>query len=131
MKFIISFSLVLFISSCSSSTKIDCNLFKHGEFKYNAKESNSVILITRSDSIQTELNESTGLTDTMKIIWTDSCTYNLIDLSLSNKYPHVPDSILKIPLETKILRATSDYYIFEARKEGVSLIYRDTVWRVK
>lgn len=72
------FTCLTILLSCSSMQKnIDCSKFRQGEFELHSRYDNSVSLIQRNDSIQTEYNKSTGLIVKAKIKWASQCEYEL------------------------------------------------------
>ena len=124
-----------FTLSCSNAEKdLDCNRFISGEFYTKAKENIPGFLVTRTDSLQYEKNQSTGSVSTFEIKWLDDCEYELIFLfekkgdSLIVPSNSLKDSIRLIPSKIRILTIGNGYYVFEFEKKGINFKVRDTVW---
>ncbi|WP_157887018.1 hypothetical protein [Hymenobacter sp. PAMC 26628] len=123
--------LMLQLVACSSiKEKEGCNRFRTGRFAYHFREpqGNFPLTITRSDSIQTESSQFTGITK-MTIKWTSDCTY---ELRLISSSVQLPDSIQKVmkalPLENEIINSTDKYYIFRAKRAHTGFVLIDTIW---
>ena len=124
--FSIFIALTIIFSSCSSSRRnVECQDFKTGRFALRSKLDNSISIIERNDSIQTERNTKTGDLVRAKISWTDECVYELTYFDEST------DSIEKDlkgrPLKTEILFKTNNYYVFRSSMEGINLTVVDTL----
>lgn len=133
-----SLILILFFAtflwtSCDSSRKnFSCDNFKTGRFELHSEFNNSTSIIDRDDSIQTETNTLTGHIVKAKIKWTDKCEYELIyvEQTLNSSDTIVP-LIQSKSLNTKILKATKDYYVFQSSMEGINNILIDTLKVIK
>ena len=70
---------------------------------------------------------------TAKIIWTNSCEYELqlYQTQTRNSNDTINSSLQTRLLKTKIIKASKDYCIFEAHVDNVNLKYIDTLWRLK
>ena len=125
--------LTLFLMSCASTQRQNnCNSFKEGKFKLNSRFDNSFTTIERHNSIQTETNSKTGQVVIAMINWTSSCEYELQYQAQTKNSADTINSFLQTrPLKTKIIKATKDYCIFEARVDSINLKYVDTLWRLK
>jgi hypothetical protein len=130
----------IILTSCySKKDNLDCEKFHVGNFVYRKNIPDSSIFISRNDSIQTETDAKKSFLLRERIAWKSSCEYELNYLSrdpafppgLSEKRKILFDSISKIPLHTKIVTAGKDYYVFESKKEGIRMIFRDTMWVLK
>jgi hypothetical protein len=130
-------SILLFVS-CSDQETTSCADHKKGNFYTNTKNNISGFSMERTDSIQVEKNTRTGLEKNYFITWINDCEYQLqlIDeqksgegLRIFNK--GIFDSLSKLPSTTVIIATSKDYYVFETRKKGIDLVYRDTAWVLK
>ena len=137
---IVSLMLAIFLTSCSlKKDKEDCKRFHVGNFVYRKNIPDSSIFMSRNDSVQTETDAKKSFLLREKIIWKGSCEYELNYLSRNPAFPPglseerkiLVDSIRKIPLQTKIVASGKDYYVFESGKEGIRMIFRDTMWVLK
>jgi hypothetical protein len=137
--FIITAVLSAVILSCHSkkNAPFDCDRYRTGSFYYTGKgeEIPHRFEVTRTDSLQTERDETNGSVLQEKISWVDDCGYKLLfqaesgaDHHRDSALQYKMDSFRKIPLETVILSGTPDYYIFETRGNSLSFVYRDTMW---
>jgi hypothetical protein len=125
--------LSLLLSACASTqNQSNCNNFKQGKFKLSSHFDNSYSIIERHDTIQTETNSKTGQVVTAKVIWTNSCEYELQYQAQTRNSNDTINSFLKTrPLKTKIIKVGKDYCIFEAHVDNFNLKYTDTLWRLK
>ena len=137
---IVSLVISIILTSCfSKKDKLNCERFHVGNFVYRKNIPDSSIFMSRNDSIQTETDAKKSFLLRERIIWKDSCVYELNFLSRDPAYsPGFPgerkilfDSIRKIPLQTKIVAAGKDYYVFESNKKGIPKVFRDTMWVIK
>ena len=138
----IPWGLVVIVAACfSKPNNENCDKYRKGKFYIYDKVKNHKINIERKDSIQIETNEKTGDITILKVKWTDTCEYELLFNYMTPKevskredgedMKKIFESMADIPLQMKILSGTDSYYIFEARKKGLSLNMRDTVWLIK
>ena len=119
----------LLLTSCASSRKqTDCEKFKTGRFELHSEINNSISLIERDDSIQTETNKTTGHVMKAKIKWTANCEYELtyFDQTTNSSDTIVP-FVQSRPLKTTILQSGRDYYIFKSSMEGTNVTLIDTL----
>jgi hypothetical protein len=49
----------------------------------------------------------------------------------TNKDLRAETDMIVYPVKVKIITSNSDYYVFEARKDGIDFLYKDTLWVVK
>jgi hypothetical protein len=125
------------LTSCFlKKDKLDCERFHIGNFVYRKNSPDSSIFMSRNNSIQTETDFKKSFILRERITWKGSCEYELNYLSRDPEFPAglseerkiFVDSISKIPLHTKIVAAGKDYYVFESKKEGFLMTFRDTMW---
>ncbi len=119
--------------SCSSKhTQTNCKNFKQGHFKLFSEIDNSVSLIDRNDSMQTETNPATGHFVKAAIKWTNDCEYELFYFQQSNNSADTISPFLQTrPLKTKIIKATKDYYVFTATMADTGVILTDTLFIIR
>jgi len=127
------FTCLTALLSCSSMQKhIDCSKFRKGKFELHSKYDNSVSLIQRNDSIQTEYNKTTGHIAKAKIKWKSECEY---ELQYFQQTTNSTDTIIPFlqtrPLITKIIKATKQYYVFTASMADTDKTLTDTLFIVK
>ena len=131
--------IIPFFLSCKQSTKYsNCSDFKSGIFHYTAKETGNLYFITRTDSIQTERNSTTGVITRAHIKWINDCEYqlNYIDEVASNK-DTVAGYLKNHTLTIKILKTKTgeangtryNYCVFESSMLGVNQKLVDTLWK--
>ena len=115
----------------------DCRQYKFGKFYIYNKVSKERINIERKDSLQIETNTETGDMTIMKVSWTADCEYELLfnymtpkEVSKSKRSATAAEASAIIPMRIKIISGTENYYVFEARKQGLKPLV-DTVWLVK
>ena len=122
-------------SACQSPPAASaCRRFRRGQFVYHLQGPGDRvdILVTRNDSIQTELYQQTGDVSRLAIRWADSCSYELRLLESTLKFsPAVQESRKRNVLRTQILSATTDYYVFRTKRDQVDFVMVDTLWLKK
>jgi hypothetical protein len=106
------FSLAISAKLVSCTTTKNCSRVKNGNFFYFDKVDRHRIEIYRDDTIQTERNSKTGEVIKSKIIWVNSCNYDLLVRVTKN------DSIslnkFEIPIRFEITTIKKGFYIFKA-----------------
>jgi hypothetical protein len=139
-KEVVPLLLVIFlISFFPKKHQDDCGRFRVGKFVYRKDVPDSAIIINRNDSIQIETDPKKSFVLRERVTWKNPCEYELIFLSRVPDYPPgypverkvYYDKARRIPLQTKIVVAAKNYYVFESRKEGIDIIYKDTMWVLK
>lgn len=94
---------------------------------FHSEIDGSVNTIERNDSMQFE-TKSNGTVTKAKVKWLNPCEYQLQYVKEGGR---IADSIhpyiASHPLNVKIVKTSSDYYIFEASMEGVKAVLRDTL----
>ena len=128
------FPITAFLAvSCSSISKqTGCERFKTGRFELHSKLDNSISLIERNDSIQTETNNKTGHVVKARIKWTANCEYALTYFAqTTNSSDTIVPFVQSRPLKTAILQTGKDFYIFKASMEGTNATLVDTLKVVK
>lgn len=124
---------IAFAVSCASTNKqTDCKRFKTGRFELHSKVDNSISLIERNDSIQTETDSKSGSVVKARIKWTANCEYELTYFSqTSNSSDTIVPFVQSRPLKTIILQMGKDFYVFKASMEGTNVTLVDTLKIVK
>jgi hypothetical protein len=128
---ILTFTILLW--SCTSTQKqIDCSIFKKGRFELHSEFDNSISIIERSDSIQTETNSQTGHVVKARVKWTGNCDY---ELNYFQQTTNTTDTIIPFiqtgTLKTQIIKATKGYYVFRSTMTGTDKTFTDTLRVVK
>ncbi len=128
------FLLIIILSqifSCTTKTeKISCSKYRTGEFKYKmGTNRQSLVYVTRTDFIQTELEKNSGMTGIYRIKWIDSCAYELKYIDGKSNEPEELINLKKrITIKSIIIEGTNNYYIIEASNDMNNMKYRDTIW---
>lgn len=111
--------------SCRAK-KQDCKSLKDGTFYFYPGGSNGEIKLIREDSIQQEINATSGDTAYWKINWTSDCSF----ISTFIKSTQFPGYATDRPITISILSITGDYYInkISIDSAGSSKSLTDTIW---
>lgn len=126
-------AFTLLILLCAIPVKENgCKRFRNGNFVFHhiGRPSDDYV-VQRKDSIQTEIDKSTGKYVKLSVKWIDDCNYevNLIETTID-----IPDSIQKqtklIPLKTEIISTSDDYYVFRSGWNNKNFV-TDTLWIAK
>lgn len=127
------FAVATLASSCASTSKqTDCEMFKTGRFELRSTVDNSISLIDRNDSVQTETNNKTGHVVKARIKWTSSCEYELTYFAqTTNSADTIMPIVQSRPLKTTIQKTSKDFYVFKASMEGTNVTLVDTLKVVK
>lgn len=135
--FLLLLMLVSFFStSCGQRTaQPDCADYRKGRFTIHGKGIDS-FMVERNDSLQYEWNTDKTVEKLYRIRWISDCEYELVNRNppvnaAAGSKEAMLDSIMQIPGRVTILSATASYCIFEVRKKGVSMVYKDTMWLMK
>ncbi len=131
-------SLLVFAGCTSKKTDIDCQKFRNGRFKLIDEPLTTSYIITRNDSIQTELDLESNITSRFRVKWIDECSYKTLYLDqdkmesdLDSATAAIFEEIKKAPTIITITTTGEDYYIFKARVNDQDLKYSDTIWVMK
>lgn len=120
------------VVSCNFSKKgLDCSQLKNGDFVYHFRGLNyqTDFLISRNDSIQTEVDKQSGKTSKLSIRWTSECDYELKLIETTFDFPDSIQRLRKtVPTKTKIISQTTNYYIFKTDRDNDDFILTDTLW---
>ena len=137
MKLKQSVSVVLtsaMLASCTGTpTPVNCKQYKNGKFRFSDIINDKTVhyIVERNNEMQTEHYLETGTVATYKVNWKDDCTYQLVYL---NETATLPAGELKMKrklvVQTTIISATKDYYIFEASNNLFDKVMKDTMWVV-
>jgi len=122
--------LVSFISL--QKTKDTCEQFRTGKFLFRLDPPGRDIsfIIERNDSIQTETEKTSGKYTKLSIKWVEPCIYEAKMIETTFNFPDSVQRIRRtVPLRTKILSWTKDYYLFETSRGDY--IMKDTMWILK
>jgi len=123
---------IFFFVACSdSSASKNCSLYKEGTFSYHYKNGEKVfhVTFTRKGPDQTEKSEEDGYIDKYKILWTDSCSYDLIFIEGSENQPKdLLNYKRKNVVHTTILSGTNKYYLFKSTSDLNDRVIQDTIW---
>jgi cellobiose phosphorylase len=122
MKIIISFVVLLFLSSCYHTDR-NCKDFKTGKFKfeYEVDGIKKTTFFERNDSIEIETFE--GKIDSSTIRWVNDCEYILQKIHPKNRFE-------KNAIAMKILTSSKNSYTFEFGIVGSTEKQRGTVYKI-
>lgn len=112
---------------------VECEYFKTGKFLYHSELSNENAIVVRDDTSQTETSSSGEFTN-WKVTWKNECEYILeFKKSSKSELDSFSTWLYSGRIETKIIEATKDYYIFETETIGISpkLNLKDTMRVIK
>ncbi len=125
---------MLLFASCNSAPEQqqnECEQFRNGEFWYQ-HEGQSRYSIIRKDSIQQEIEHTSGKMVTLSVKWISPCEYELRYIS---SMPAEPDSVQAaqkaMVLKTTITRTGEDFYEYSSRAEGADFVLKGTLRRLK
>jgi hypothetical protein len=127
--YLVLLTLALF-SSCKNSH--DCDDIRTGKFVYYSNYLKSDVLITRTDSLQTEEVVSTGKKLVSEIKWDGDCQCTLHYLRVN--FPISDSDLLFLrdqSINTKIIQNERDFYITESLTSGMTDFYIDTIKKLK
>lgn len=90
-------------------------------------------LIVRNDSMQTEVDRSTGHKSVLKISWEDSSHY---ELSYQYSYPAMKDHKQEALRKANVMKVTitggnNEYYLYKSVVTGTDFQMKDTIWLKK
>lgn len=125
--------LTCLLMACANRGKTkSCSAIREGRFILKGKDIDT-FSVERSGDYQYEKNLRTGTEKKYQVRWTGDCEYTLLlqriirDAPITEK-DRVLDSLSQILTTIRIKKISRDYYIFEARKEGISFVFEDTMW---
>ena len=118
---------------CSSENEkpINCEEFRTGTFIQTDHENNITIKYTRTDTLQTEFNLTENTKYISRVVWINSCNYDLYRIHADKTHPSVDSIQGNRPIHVSIDKTADDYYIFTVRIDGFEREYSDTLFRVK
>lgn len=137
MRVLLIFLTTAFLLSCSGKQKVPCSKFHNGSFRIRSANSVAGFVIERTDSIQIETNDRSGVVRKYRVNWKNECEYTLLLMEEEDderpglRGRNLFDSISRIPTSTTIISTTDDHYVFSTRKRGFETIYTDTAWVLK
>jgi hypothetical protein len=133
MKYVLFILLLSIIQGCTSenSKPSNCEHFRTGNFIQYDHENNITIKYTRTDSLQTEYNVSDTNKYISRVVWINSCNYDLYRIHADNPFPMLDSIRGNRPTHVSIIKTTEDYYIFTVGIDGFDRTYSDTIFMVK
>lgn len=110
-------SLFILFSFYGNAQKMKCSDFRVGQFEYS-EPAYSDWKVTRTDSIQIEINSEIGVEIRGTIKWISDCEYVL-------KYTEIINAegkdIINKAVEVQIINTTPKGYIFRSKSYGVEI----------
>jgi hypothetical protein len=108
---------------------MDCSRFKTGSFVFHNRFTETNILINRNDSIQTSIDEKTGIGNKCRVQWTSDCEYDLTFLAfIIHGKDTTVGSFENAKGKTTILTTANNYYVSDTKLESELDAHRDTVY---
>jgi hypothetical protein len=122
------------LSFCFKSPK-DCQQIRNGQFYYFTQKSREKINVYRKDSLQLEIGSKTNdIPSKNKVIWKNTCEYDMYMNALSDSLLNGDDSILAAtPAHVKIIHIDTSFYVCIATLTvfDKSIELRDTLYFAK
>ena len=128
--FILLFFLSSLLMQCQPNV-ITCKDIKNGKFRFYSKRSGDQYLVIRHDSLQKELNLTTGDTSYWKVSWLNDCTFSAHYISGGPaKSDEEKDFLHNHKTVVQILKITPEYYIVQGSLDSLhsAMSIRDTIW---
>jgi hypothetical protein len=123
---------ITFFFACNDSpAPPNCSQYKNGDFYFHFKDGEKLgrFTVTRKGPVQTEKNEENGNSSTYKILWTDSCSYDLIFIEGTEDLPNdLLNYKRKLVIHTTVLSGTNKYYLFKSTSDLNDHVLQDTMW---
>jgi hypothetical protein len=119
-------AILIWLSISCNNGDMTCSNFKTGKFLYHSKYTNTDYSINRNDSIQTETNLSTGKATKGRVVWINSCEFNLFNIAGGETTDGVERYFQTTPINIKIVGMTPNYYVFTASADSVGKSLRIT-----
>lgn len=107
-------------------TQNDCDKFKTGEF-YTDTPVMGRTFITRTDSLQIEINESSGFHYVLKVDWISNCEYTLELIENKSTNPKFQSPTDQFFLNVRITNTTDKSYQNSASLNGGEYKYLGTI----
>jgi hypothetical protein len=111
----------------------ECSSVKNGRFHFYQNSGQYHSIIIRKDSLQTEVNLSTGDSTFWRILWVSDCQFTCSYISGSKmKSQEELDFYKKSTLTFNILKTTKKYYTYDAlfKTDNNSRSFSDTMWLI-
>ncbi len=117
------------IFGCTPPEKKGCGQFRTGTFEYRSGVRR--FIINRADTVQMELDKTSGATLKTHVKWVNDCSYELTLLNPAEVYADSVQHIVKNAVVTVHIQSWTDtYYIYDSRLNGEHPSI-DTLWIVK
>lgn len=113
--------------------KPECTSVKNGRFHFYQNSGQYHSIVIRKDSLQTEVNLSTGDSTFWRILWVSDCQFTCSYISGSKmKSQEELDFYNRSTLTFNILETTKHYYTYDAlfKTDNNSRSFSDTMWLV-
>ena len=110
-------SLFILFSFYGNAQKMKCSDFRVGQFEYS-EPSYLGWITTRTNSLQTDINQGIGVEMRGTIKWVSDCEYVLTYTEIIN--PEGKNLINK-KVEVQIINRTPKGYIFRSKSDGVEI----------
>jgi hypothetical protein len=131
--YVVLIFLCLFFWACRNKNE-NFRIAKTGTFYYYPRHSNQAFQIIRTDSLQAEINRTTGDTSFWRIKWKNECAFDMSFVRSTRKMVDEEREFYRSHiLNCKILTVAPNYYIFRADTDpniGFQPI-EDTMWLKK
>jgi hypothetical protein len=121
------FPVVLF----AQKETVDCSKIQKGSFYYYPSNTNKKFVITRTASIQKEIDMDSGDSSFYSINWRGDCLFNAKFISRSKPLSNEDLTFRKSHMiVSEVTAITDNYYVFRAGLDSISIgdPLIDTVW---
>lgn len=127
----LSFCICCMCFSSFINSASECQEVKNGTFHFYPNSGQKHSIIVRKDTLQTEINVTTGDTTRWRVNWITNCEFTTTLMSSSKqKSKEEVDFYNSSTLKFKISSVSKDYYTYEAlfTYNNNSRRFSDTMW---
>jgi len=117
--------------SCRTNENPNCAKLKNGKYYYYTKKTREKTFVERTDSLQTESNESGKNISKNKIAWKGNCQFDMYLNAFSDSTLNETDSIIAAtPAHIEIIYIGDTFYICTAKMNifNKNLDFTDTLY---
>ena len=129
--FFLSFCICCFLFLSFSKPKPKCNTVRNGTLHFYSNTGQAHSIVVRKDTLQTEINLSTGDTSYWRVNWISDCEFTSSFISsFKQKSKEELDFYNGSTLKFTISHVTKDYYTYDAVFTNKNYLRRfsDSMW---